>query len=136
MDRSYLRETPLQFSNSVVHKPWARGAAYYLWTANSEAVVRLAYAEERLQHHVMSVGFVGDMSPQQALDQIVQCTIDYLIERRARSVFAIAPKRMDSQEVLNLYDLVPTHPRLRVITEAESPRGRRWNIDFPELQIP
>jgi hypothetical protein len=62
--------------------------------------------------------------------------VQYLRERDSRSAFAVVPKQADAPQILRLYNLAATHPRLRVTTEVESTAEQRWNIEFPELQGP
>ncbi len=134
MNRRYMREGPEVFGDSVAHRPWANGGAFYYWTPNFEVILRLVYSGQRNQHRVLSAGLVGRVSPQEALDLIVERSISYLRERNQYSAFAVAPKQADSPDVLRVFDLVPSHPRLLVTTEVESARVKRWNIDVPELQ--
>lgn len=136
MDPHYLMETPLVFGNSMGHRPSPWGASYYFWTSEFEVVLRLVYNQRHKQHEVQSVGFVGKITPQDALDLAVDRTVDYLRERQARSVRAVVPKQMRNPGILKLYDLARNHFRLRVAVQADSPHFSRWLIDFPELTTP
>jgi hypothetical protein len=120
----------------MAHRPSAAGASFYYWKPSHEVVLRLLYIPARDQHMIMSVGFVGDITPAAALDLIVDRAISYLRDYQLDSAFAVAPKRMENPEILKLYDLVPQHPRLRVTLEADAPGARRWGLTAPELRKP
>jgi len=136
MDGRYRREGLGLFGQNMAHRPSPWGASYYYWTTKGEVALRLIYSSGRKQHFVMSVGFVGRISPSDALELVIDRSIEYLRERNASSAFAVAPKRMEYPGILRLYDLVPSHHRLIVKTEQDTPASRTWNIEAPELNSP
>lgn len=133
MDRSYLLETPDVFNDNMAHRPSFLGASYYYWTTSAEIVLRIVWYRTRRQYLIQSVGFRGEINARSALDLIVDRSISFLREQGESSAFALVPKRMDNTRILELYDLVLTHPRLAITKEHESPDARRWNIEAPEL---
>lgn len=133
MDPFYLHETPLLFGNSMAHRPSPLGAAYYYWTPEFEVVLRLVLNERRMLHQVQSIGFVGSTTPQAALDLAVDRGVAYLRERDDNRVIATVPKKMGNPRILELYRLIPSHPRLEVTVEADTPTRFRWLITVPEL---
>ena len=133
MDDDYRRENIFLFNRNMGHRPSRYGASYYYWNGADELALRLVYCRPRGQHQVLNVGFLGTITPQRALDLLVDRAIEYLRERKATSMFALCPKQMTNRNILLLYDLVPGHPRFRVTTERESPSTKEWNIEVPEL---
>jgi hypothetical protein len=133
MDRRYLRERTQVFCWAPGHRPNWMGASYYYWTPTSEVVLRMVYLGKRDLYQIMSVGFVGKISPKEALELLIEQAIVYLRSRAATSALALVPKSMDNPQVLKLYDLVPRHPRLRVTVEGDWSAVRRWHIEVPEL---
>ena len=135
MDPLYRRETPQMFGHFPGHRPGVMGASYYLWTATSEVAFRIVYVPFRAQYQAMSAGFVGNISPKEALDLVVDKGIKYMRTHGVTSVFARVPKKMANPQILVFYALVPEHPRLRVSPRFESHSLRVWNIEVPELKL-
>lgn len=133
MDLHYRLESPFLFGYSLAHKPTTAGASYYLWTPQFELALRMAYNTDYRRHEVSSVGFYGDIAPSDALDLIVDKALLHMVERRLTSVFCLCPKQMEYAPLLELYDLVPTHPRIRVTVEAETDSVMKWKLEAVEL---
>jgi hypothetical protein len=133
MDKGYLAEDVTKFGIYRGHRPEKMGASYYYWTAKSEVVLRIGYHDMRKQHRITSVGFVGSLAPQAALDLVVDQIIVFLKWAGGRTAMALVPKRMDNPRILELYALAPKHPRMRIKVEKESDLAARWNMEFPEL---
>jgi hypothetical protein len=134
MDDSYRRATPDVFRQLPTHRPGWMGGAYYYWTPTAEIVVRLQFHARRAMYQIATVGFVGSISPSEALDRMIDQTSRFVGARGQTTAFALVPKRMDNPEILKLYDLIPQHPRLKVTRMADVHDQRHWIIEFIELR--
>ncbi len=133
MGDRYQRETPELFNSWIGHSKEEFGGAYYLWQPTAQVVVRFVYNPLRKQFEILSVGLVGDIEPERALDLVVDKAVQYLGRLGHTSAYARRPKQMHAAAVMRLHDLVPSHPRLKVSIERDVPVAVRWNIEFPEL---
>ena len=133
MDRRYQQEGVVAFNRTWSHCPTRLGASYYYWAPAHEAVLRIAFNSDRKCHEIGSVGFLGDISPARALDLMVDRAVLHMVERGIKTVFATCPKQMDYAPLLELYDLVPSHPRVRVTSQIETSTDRKWFLEAVEL---
>jgi hypothetical protein len=133
MDGHYRQENLFVFNRSLAHTPTPLGACYYYWTSQFELALRIAYHVNAGRHQIASVGFLGNIAPADALDLIVDRAIIHLIERSLTTAFCLCPKNMEFAPLLQLYDLVPSHPRVKVTLEAETAHFRKWTLEAVEL---
>ena len=131
MGLQYEREGVDDFLSWVLH---TQGAAYYYTGAQGEIALRFTYLRRRQQYQLMSVGFTGPMSAVEALDATIDKSIEFMRERGICSLFAIRPKQMGNEGIMEFHDLVPAHPRARVTVEKDLPGAAFWNIAARELE--
>jgi len=87
----------------------------------------------RLQRYrVMSTGFVGMISPREALDRIACKMREFAQRRQVDRLVAIRPHRMDSSKILQMYGLLKQHPGLRVRGGHYLAEGEYLWISFPQ----
>jgi hypothetical protein len=136
MDPIYLREGVSDFVKCPAHRPLPWGASYFYWESDTQLALRLIFSCDWRRHQIMSLGFLGTMPHRQALDLVVERCISYLRERDAGSAVAIVPKRRGHPNMRALYQLVPSHPRVRFRLDAQSKYAERWILEAPELAPP
>ena len=136
MNRSYLYEDLAKFKRSRGHRPSSTGGSYYYWNLTSEVVLRIGLLSNLRRYQIISVGFVGDITPRAALALLVGQITVFLRGVGASTAVALPPKHMDSTRLLEMFALVPIHPKMRVTKERESELATRWNIQFTDLTSP
>jgi len=112
-----------------VKRMWRPPNAYYhLDGVTYEIVVGFDWARRLRRFRIISTGFVGDISPSQALDRVVEKAREFSIQNNLHHLFAIRPRRMESARILEFYDLLNLHPDLRI-------RGGHWLSEGEYLWI-
>lgn len=132
MDFTYKQNTPASLCDWICRRHEMGARAYYYASSSYEIAIRFDYAASRQAFRIFSVGFVGQIAPQPALDMAIDIALQFLEDSRsfelrvpARTdlMVAVHPKRMDSPAILEFYRLIRTSPRLRTTIEAESDRA-------------
>lgn len=81
----------------------------------------------RLRHYrLMSVGFVGDVSPREALELVVERFRRFVLEKQVDHVIAVRPLTMENPAILEFYELVLQHPSLVVRGTHVVKGGTYW----------
>ena len=131
MDSSFRIENASTFCSWPGHKSEMWGGAYYYWTADCEVVLRLNFLGR--QGFEVCVGFVGNISPREALDLMIDRGVEYLKSQGRERALGRPSKSIKNQRLIELYDLLPSHPRVNVTVKKETPSGKLLLIDVPEL---
>ena len=112
-----------------VKRMWRPPNAYYhLDGTTFEVVVGFDWARRLRRFRIISTGFVGDISPRMALDRVVEKAREFSIQNNLDHLIAIRPRLMDSPRILEVYDLLNSHPALRI-------RGGHWLSEGEYLWI-
>lgn len=82
---------------------------YYYLGIDFELVIGFRWHKRRRSFELKSLGFVGDVSPAEALEHMVHKLTEFMRRNDLNRIFAVRPFTMESQEVLKLYDLAFAH---------------------------
>ncbi len=101
---------------------------YYLQGDRFEVVCGYKWHQRQRLFRLMSVGFVGAISPQDALDLVVQNFCRFLFEKRIDHVAAIRPDVMENPAIVEFYKLAQQHPSVRIRGTHHRRGGAYWWI--------
>jgi hypothetical protein len=87
---------------------------YHCEGAGFEAVVGFRWYRRRHQYELKSLGFTGQITPADALELIVAKIAEFIRRHQLQRIFAVRPFAMESQAVLQLYELAMHHPALDI----------------------
>lgn len=101
---------------------------YHFAGATFELVIGFEWMKRLRQFQVKSTGFVGAIEPQEALDRIAAKARAFVVKKGLDRLIAIRPRQMDSPRIVELYELLYSHPVLDV-------RGGHWLTEGEYLWI-
>ncbi len=109
-----------------------RGETWYFPGASFAIALRFQYIPKRNRYQLANVGFTGQITPQCALDLVVEKCQEFLGRQEAHSLFGLRPKHMLHPGIEAFHQLVPHDPRLNVTVEHDAPGMIMWNIKYRE----
>jgi len=103
---------------------------YYYAGVAFEIVVGFKWLRRLKRFRIMSVGFVGEIRPAEALDRIAAKLKQFASDNGVDRLVAIRPWQMDNPRILELYGLLRGHPTLHVRGGHKLPEGEYLWIGF------
>ena len=107
-----------------------QGEAWYYQQDGVEMSILFQYSHSRRHWQLGHVGFLGPITPEDALDRMVERVRDFLTAHSASSVFGLKPPQMDHPPIQQLHNLVPGHPNLQVTVQDVTGEGEIWEIAY------
>jgi hypothetical protein len=87
---------------------------YYYAGSDFEVVCGFKWIRRSRRYRLMSVGFVGAITPSAALEIVVQKVRDFLQQKQIHYLIAIRPAVMENPTILEFYELFFRHPGLAI----------------------
>lgn len=111
MDGSYAR-----LDREVACERMVREFCNYYHYQGFELEIALGFQwnSRRRRHCLRSVGFVGNITPEGALELVIEKGLQFLNEHEQASVYAIQPYRMDNPRIIVFYQLLRNHAGIKV----------------------
>ena len=117
---------------SDVRTPLLRkqGEAWLYQDGDVEMALLFEYSYPRRHWQVGYVGFLGTITPEDALEKMVECLSGFLTDHSVSSVFVLKPNNMDHPPIQQLHNLVPSHANLKVTVHNTTGEGAVWEIEY------
>lgn len=133
MDRAYANLTTGKVLSFLVVK----NGTVFLYQNGDVNIVLVLVPNPRLRKlRVYTCGFVGSITPEAALDLVVEKLIEEMTAGELSSVYAIRRRGLDHPPLNRFFDLAAIHPRLRVTVEHHMADRDAWNIALAAGPVP
>ena len=118
MDRAYASLGPLWVRKLMLLE---RTRVFLYRDGNSQFALFLQLNQRMGRYRVYTCGFLGPLTPRQALDIGVAKLVDFMKQNNLKEVYGIKRKNLDSDPLNQFFDLVPQHPNLDVKVKHDYP---------------
>ncbi|MFO0948561.1 MAG: hypothetical protein U1D30_21995 [Planctomycetota bacterium] len=133
MDRAYRKLTAGQILAFLVVKK----GRVFLYERGDVNIVLVLVPNARLRKlRVFTCGVVGSITPEAALDLAVDKLVDVMNAGGMTNVYAIRSAGLDHAPINRFFDLVVSHPKLRVTVEHQMADRDAWNIALSPGPVP
>jgi len=109
------------------------GETWYYRNERGEVAVRFEFIAKRRSYQLHNVGFVGVLEPAEALDLVVERCKCFMLEHQIKSLIALRPKNMDHPGIEAFHRLVPSHPKVVVVMDRDTPRIIMWELSHCDV---
>jgi len=109
------------------------GESWLFQKEHFDIALRFHFVPKRRRYQLANVGFCGITTPAEVLELVVDKGYEFMVRHRINSLFAIRPKNMIHEGIETMHQLVPLHPKLRVVVEHDAPSSFMWRIEHREL---
>jgi hypothetical protein len=129
MDRHYQDDLQGQAYENMV----AEGCHYFYGRGDGfEVVVGFQWNDAREKYQLRTAGFRGDITPHEALLQMIQLSRSFAHSAGVKAIYTIVPRTMDNPRILQFYGLIPYCPSLKVTGGHFVEGGTYWRLELAE----
>jgi hypothetical protein len=109
----------------------SEGCHYFYGTGDRfEVAVGYQWNHAREKYQLRTAGFRGDITPDEALSQMIALSRQFMRNVGISLFYTIVPRRMDNPRIMQMYGLVPWHPEVKATGGHYVEGGTYWRIEL------
>jgi len=122
-------------ADTVIDRIFRQNSDYYYYTGTTfEVVIGFKWIKRLRRYRVMNCGFAGDIGLSSVVTLLCEKAITFMREKRVDRVIAIRPRYMESQRIMEVYDLLLHTPLINIRGTHQVAEGTYWWITPPDSQ--